>query len=390
MTGEPKLKIIQICAAYKPAYIYGGPTMSVSKLSEELVKDGLDVTVLATTANGPAELDVPVGVLQIVDGAKVFYFKRLTKDHTHFSPALLLKLHRLIKIEKKAGRKNQLIIHIHAWWNLVSIFSCWLAKLHRVKVILSPRGMLTDYSLSNRNSKSKDLIHSLIGKSLLKYSHIHATSAKEQKDVQQTCVVKGFSIIPNFVRFPKIAVTPFVENETYRLLFLSRIEEKKGLELLFEALANLPIKWRLTIGGTGAPDYIASLKHLAAQLQIENRIDWLGHVSNDVKFDVIANHDLLALTSYNENFANIIVESLAVGTPVLLSEEVGLADYVFEKDLGWIVPLEPNKITEILKNSYLDVRKRNYINQHAPLKIQHDFNEANIVSEYIDMYQQLN
>lgn len=59
------MKIIQICAAYKPAYIYGGPTMSVSKLSEELVKAGLDVVVLATTANGKVELNVPVGKQEI-------------------------------------------------------------------------------------------------------------------------------------------------------------------------------------------------------------------------------------------------------------------------------------------------------------------------------------
>ena len=384
------MKIIQICAAYKPAYIYGGPTMSVSKLSEELVKAGQDVTVLATTANGKTELDVRAGKAQWVDGVKVFYFKRLTKDHTHFSPALLWHLYQTIKNEKRKTKNANLTIHIHAWWNLVSILSCWLAKLHGVKVILSPRGMLTSYSLSNRNSKSKELIHSLLGKRLLQYCHIHATSEKERRDVQQTCAVKSFSVIPNFVRFPKIVPSLFVQNDTYRLLFLSRIEEKKGLELLFEALSLLKIKWQLQIAGMGTAEYVDSLKRLAAQLQIQQQIQWLGHVGNESKFDLLATHDLLILTSYNENFANVVVESLAMGTPVLLSEEVGLAEYVLENDLGWVVPLVKEKITEAITNSFSAHEKRNLIKQSAPLKIQHDFNEENLVKTYINAYQQLN
>lgn len=380
------MKIIQICAAYKPAYIYGGPTMSVSKLSEELVKVGQDVTVLATTANGSTELDVPVGAAQIVDCVKVFYFKRLTKDHTHFSPSLLRFLHQTIKDEKRKTKNPQLIIHIHAWWNLVSIFSCWIAKLHGVKVILSPRGMLTSYSLTNRNSRSKDLIHFCLGKRLLKYCHIHATSAKEKRDVQKTCETNGFSIIPNFVRFPKVNDILLAPSDTYRLIFLSRIEEKKGLELLFEALSKTTIKWHLNIGGNGALCYCESLKILTKKLAIDSHITWLGHVSNDEKFKLIAQHDLLTLTSYNENFANVVIESLAMGTPVLLSEEVGLSDYVKEKDFGWISNLKIEEIGSALESSFHDLAKRTHIRLHAPNVIQTDFAEKLLVDDYVHMY----
>ena len=141
--------------------------MSVAKLSEELTKAGHEVTVLTTTANGKEELNVPIGKETLVDGVKVYYFKRLTKDHTHFSPSLFWFLHRTLKAEKRKTKKEEIIVHIHAWWNLVSIFSCLVAKLHGVKVVLSPRGMLTSYSLTNRNSKFKDAIHFFLGKSLL-------------------------------------------------------------------------------------------------------------------------------------------------------------------------------------------------------------------------------
>ncbi|WAC39012.1 glycosyltransferase [Pedobacter sp. SL55] len=367
--------------------MYGGPTMSVAKLSEELTKAGHEVTVLATTANGKEELNVPIGKKTLVDGVKVYYFKRLTKDHTHFSPSLLWFLHQTIKNTKRQTPNNKLIIHIHAWWNLVSIFSCLVAKLHGVKVVLSPRGMLTSYSLTNRNSKFKDAIHFFLGKSLLRYCHIHATSNKEQRDVAQTCEVNGITVIPNFVSFPQAITVTDVENkEPYQLLFLSRIEEKKGLELLFEALPTLTIPWQLAIAGTGDKAYVQSLKELASNLDIGNKIEWLGHIANEDKFKLMANKQLLVLTSYNENFANVIVESLAMGTPVLISEEVGLADYVKEHQLGWVSTLKTEEISEQIVSSYHDLSKRIQIRISAPSVIRSDFASENLVKQYTNLY----
>ncbi len=363
--------------------------MSVSKLAEELVKAGQDVTVFTTTANGVTELDLPQGEAQLVDGVKVFYFKRLTKDHTHFSPTLLNHLHREIGSAKNEHRENELIIHIHAWWNLVSIFSCLVAKLHGIKVVLSPRGMLTTYSRTNRNSKFKNLIHVFLGRNLLAYCHVHATSEKERSDVEQTFKVRGFDVIPNFVRFPLISSSPLAESGTYRLLFLSRIEEKKGLELLFHALAQVSIPWNLTIAGTGTADYLEHLKELAIRLQIQQHVQWLGQVSNAAKFDLIAQHDLLTLTSYNENFANVVVESLAMGTPVLLSNEVGLADYVTKNNFGWVVGLTESEITSAITSSYAESVKRNAIKITAPRRITSDFDDQGLVSEYLNMYERL-
>lgn len=372
--------------------------MSVSKLSEELVKAGEDVMVLTTTANGKEELDVPTGKETLVDGVKVYYFKRLTKDHTHFSPSLLSFLHQTIKSAKRQtpnARRNtlnpQLIVHIHAWWNLVSIFAALIAKWHGVKVILSPRGMLTSYSLNNRNSKVKDVIHFFLGKRLLKYAHIHATSEKERKDVLQTCEVNGVTVIPNFVRFPSSngfsnERVSNSQSDSYKLLFLSRIEEKKGLELLFGALASTNIPYQLSIAGTGEKSYIKSLQTLATELGISSKITWLGHIEKQSKFDIIAASDLMVLTSYNENFANVVVESLAMGTPVLISKEVGLADYVAANKVGWITSLDVEAIIRNIELSYKDLTKRAYIRETVPTLIQHDFEESRLAADYKKMY----
>lgn len=383
------MKIIQICAAYKPAYVYGGPTMSVSKLSEELVKAGQDVTVLTTTANGKSELAVPTDEAQLVDGVKVHYFKRWTKDHTHFSPALFWFLHKTIRNAKRQTPNPKLIIHIHAWWNLVSIFSCLIAKLHGVKIILSPRGMLTSYSLNNRNSKFKDIIHSLLGKRLLKHCHIHATSKKELEDVAQTCEVNEITVIPNFIEFPKSIQDQTTQSEKYRLLFLSRIEQKKGLELLFEALAQTNINYQLSIAGTGEISYIENLKELTKKLHIHQYIKWIGHINGNDKFQLMTRNDLLVLPSYNENFANVVIEVLAVGTPILISDGVGLSDYVLENNLGWVSSNTPEQLAQTLHQSFLEKEKRESIRALATSIIKRDFDESILVKKYISLYRNL-
>jgi glycosyltransferase involved in cell wall biosynthesis len=380
------LKIIQITPAYKPAYIYGGPTMSVAKLCEAIVHHaGANLTVFTTTANGLEELAVVPGKEVKVDDVPVIYFSRLTKDHTHFSPALLLALRKEIK-----NQKVKPIIHIHSWWNLVTVLSCLIAKWHRIPVVLSPRGMLTNYTQNNRNSFFKSALHILLGKSLLQYVHIIASSEQERQDVLKIIKPKSITILPNLVSLPKepIAINQ-AQGNIFKLLFLSRIEEKKGLAILFEALANLTMPWELSIGGKGEEAYVQRLKDQAADLKISAKIAWLGHVNNDDKFDLLAKHDLLVLTSYNENFANVVIESLHVGTPVLVSKEVGLSEYVAANGLGFVSELNPLQITETLKQAFTDSEKRRRIRTQGPIAISKDFDEQILVAKHIALYKQI-
>lgn len=394
------MKIIQITASYKPAYIYGGPIQSVSKLCEAIVAisdkrlaighhlfNAHELQVLTTTANGKTELEVTENPT-LVDHVPVTYFKRLTKDHSHFSPQLLWRLKRILQTAKA-----QPIIHIHAWWNLVSVLSCFVAKWYNVPVLLSPRGMITDYTKNNRNSFAKKLIHNIIGKNLLKYCHIHTTSEQEKQDILKIITPKSISVIPNLINIKhsvsssKLAV--YNNPATFRLIFLSRIEEKKGLELLFDALSLLKINWQLTIAGSGKDKYLESLKIKAKNLNIHNQIDWFGQVSNEDKYTLMAQHDLLILTSFNENFANVVVEGLSVGTPVLISNQVGLSDYVIDQQFGWISNLNANDIKDMVFKAFSDHKRREMIRESAPEIIKRDFNDQVLANRYLQLYKSL-
>ncbi|MGN7204709.1 XrtY-associated glycosyltransferase XYAG1 [Pedobacter sp. SAFR-022] len=404
-----RITVLHITPSYKPAYCYGGPTRSIAMLCEaaNVPSAKIEALVFTTTANGNRELDFKSGVKQNVDGVDVYYYSRLSKDHTHFSPALLFALHRFLQSVRR--NKQELIIHIHSWWNLVAILSAALAVCHRMPMVISPRGMITPYTLSFRHKAAKYLVHSIVGRLLLQTAHLHATTALEAKNLLQYLPTGNISIIPNLLTFdtvenrcqsfsnpingltkriPEIVISKPNEQQL-RLIFLSRIDPKKGLEVLFEALAITNFPWTLTIAGMGKAAYLRYLKQLSGSLKISSNISWIGQVEDVDKFELLNRHDLLTLTSSNENFGNVVLEALLAGTSVLLSDQVGLAHYIQEADLGWICKAEPKEIASTLSLINLDQDKRSRIKCMAPQQIRKDFNTADIMENYLSLYKKV-
>lgn len=355
--------------------------MSVSKLSEELVKAGCIINVYTTTANGKIELPVRPNVTETIDGVEVTYFKRITKDHSHLSPALLQTLW------QNAGQYD--VIHIHAWWNLVSMLSALVARLKKVPVVISPRGTLSNYSFGYKNSLLKKLLHYILGKPLLNQSFIHATSPAEQQSLHQIINPLQTFDIPNFVKIASSAKTKTNDINVLKLLFFSRIDEKKGLDILLHALALLKVPYHLTIAGDGDDNYISFLKNIAHYNNIEQHISWIGF-QQDNKFEVLADHDLMILPSHDENFGNVIIESLSAGTPVLISKGVGLGDYVIKNSLGWICQPNAHSVAGAIQDIAVNQKQKlQQISAVAPAIIHADFDDDKLVERYIDMYRQV-
>lgn len=345
-----------------------------------MAKAGYAIEVFTTTANGADEVPVAPNMPTDVDGVKVTYFKRITGDHTHFSPALLRKIWKDVRSFD--------IVHIHAWWNLVSVFSCWIALRRGVPVIVSPRGTLSGYSFTNKNDLPKKIIHEVLGKSLLRRSSIHVTSDREKDAMEKLVNPKHIFNIPNFIALPdKVSKAPSMADDRLKLIFLSRIEEKKGLEILFDALANVTIPFHLTIAGDGDSIYIDALKSLAGKNGISGQISWIGFQTEN-KFSLLQQHHLMVLPSYDENFGNVVIESLSVGTAVLISNNVGLAAYVEQNNFGWVCKNDPASFASVISQLNAESPRLKSAREKAPGKIRADFAEKKLVEQYIEMYKQ--
>jgi glycosyltransferase involved in cell wall biosynthesis len=410
------MPILHISPTYKPAYIYGGVTVSISLLCETLAAGGQDVTVLSANGNGKENLPIHTRTPKMVDGVKVYYFPRLIKGMKQFSPQMLWWLWQNVR--------NFDTVHLHSWWNFDALCSMAICRLCGVKPVFSPRGMLSAYSTQG---VSRRIFNKVIGNWLLKNSHLHATAPKELDECLSLKPDWQYTVLPNLLNLKQgkivskkeMAVaqmgnedTPsvfFDENVIYdkkedlsivhyplsfedfplKIVFFSRIHPKKGLENLFDALSKIPFDWTLTIAGDGEEDYINSLKIRAAELHISLNINWIGWVNPDNKYAILQDADIMVLPSFNENFANVVIEALAVGTPVLISHTTGLADYVLEKNLGWVCDTTVEDIHDTLMEVYHSKEKREEISHRAPACIADDFTPSVLVQKYVAMYDNI-
>ena len=114
------------------------------------------------------------------------------------------------------------------------------------------------------------------------------------------------------------------------VLFLGRLSEKKSPEMLLEAIAQLPSEidgravW-LTFAGPDEAGMRARLEHLAAARGMQARVVFTGTIIGDEKWAAYATADVFVLPSQNENFGNTAAEAAACGTPVVVTENCGVA-----------------------------------------------------------------
>lgn len=111
------------------------------------------------------------------------------------------------------------------------------------------------------------------------------------------------------------------------VLFLSRIQEKKGCDLLLDAfaqVAGLDERLHLVMAGPDQEGWAASLKAQAQQLGIDHRISWPGMLQGNDKWGAFYAAEVFCLPSHQENFGIVVAEALACGKPVLISNKVNI------------------------------------------------------------------
>lgn len=144
-------------------------------------------------------------------------------------------------------------------------------------------------------------------------------------------------------------------------LFLGRIHPKKGIDILIRAMGKAVFKdWDLVVAGPGSEATIKELRQLAVEEGISSRVHWVGMLQGDAKWGAFRSADVFCLPSHQENFGIAVVESLSVGTPVLISRRVNIWKEVIENGGGFGSEDRVDGYAEILERWFAqprDIRK---------------------------------
>jgi len=175
------------------------------------------------------------------------------------------------------------------------------------------------------------------------------------------------------------------------LTFLGRISPLKGLPHLFRSMRLVSAEMRGAILVLAGPDdrgHTRELKRLANEIGVEDLVRWVGTVSGAEKVDLLLDSDLLVLPSVSDSFGLAAVEAMAVGCPVVLSSEVGIAPLVRMYDAGWVTPGKPKALARTILEVLQDTATREAKILAARRLVEERFDADKVAPEMLTFYRQ--
>ena len=231
------MRLLHVVPTYLPARRYGGPIVAVHGLCRALAARGHQVDVFTTNVDGDGVLDVPLGEAVDLDGVRVRYFPS-PMPRLYWSPRMQRAL--------RANVRAYDLVHTHAIWLWPGYAAARAAHHANVPYVISPRGMLVPELIRQKSRLVKRAwLAAIERRNFAEAAAIHFTSNVEQQDAARirTPLPSPF-IVPNGI---DLEPRPNVPRDEKTLLFLGRINWKKGLDRAIELLPQIDA--RLVIAG---------------------------------------------------------------------------------------------------------------------------------------------
>jgi glycosyltransferase involved in cell wall biosynthesis len=305
------LRVLHVVPSFWPAERYGGPIVSVRRLCEALVAQGISVDVATTNADGPGDLEVDTDAWTTVDSLRVRYFRRWPRLGYAFSAPLYRFL--------MASVRDYDLVHITSTFSFPALAAGVAARRAGIPYVVSPRGNLQQWALAHRRWKKAPYWHLLERRNLERAARLHATADLEEKRIQQVLPRSRTFVAPNGTDIPGFAQ---VSRLPHRLVFLGRIHRVKGFDVLVPALSELTRTHPDVETLVAGPDDVGEWARVEARIDASTprpNVRWIGAVDGEAKWQLLASARALVLPSHTENFGQVVVEALACRTPVVVS-----------------------------------------------------------------------
>ena len=321
----------------------GGPSVALPLIVRSLIQRGIDAEVATTNDDGPGRrLDVPLGTPVERSGVQVRYFQKQTQFY---------KISRPFNRWMREHAEDYDLVHIHALFSYTSVSGARQARRAGVPYVVRPLGVLNRWGMENRRRFLKALSFRWIEAPILRHAAaMHYTSEQERTEAELAGATARAAVLPLGIDVralgaacePALFHARFPETMGRRVvLFLSRVDPKKGLDLLLPAFARLRETRGdavLVLAGDGQADYVSSLRQTAASLGIAEAVVWAGFLGGEEKLSALAAATVFVLPSYSENFGIAAVEALAAGVATVLTPGVAVAPDVERAGAGLVVP----------------------------------------------------
>jgi glycosyltransferase involved in cell wall biosynthesis len=368
------MRILNVTETYAPFLEFGGPPVKVRALSEGLARRGHQVTVLTadwglekrlqTSEEKNAAERSPFGWRHRENGVEAIYLPTwLRYRRVSWNPA--------VKRYCRAWVQKFDIVHIFGLYDLLGPAVAAACRARALPYVVEPIGMFIPIV---RSFWLKRMYHCALGGRMLQGARsVVATSDQEIEELVTGGIARAKVVLRrNGVEAPE----SWPERGAFRrehgispgaklVLFLGRLSAKKSPDLLLKAAAELfkraeGMSVKVVFAGPDEGGVIAGLEQMSSQLGIRKSVQFTGPVFGPAKWAAYRDADVFVLPSQNENFGNTAAEAVAAGTPVIVTEQCGIAP-LLANEAGLVVPHEAGALSEALSRVLGDAELRGHL-----------------------------
>lgn len=378
------MKILNICGY---TWAIGGPAKIIFDHAQVQLAQGHQVTIL--TPIWPNDKVYPAP-----DGATVVTVQR--DWFARFFPEFSVEAYRWLK----QNANDFDIIHVHGIFHFAGMVP-FLIKAKPAKVI-TIHGLLDRWAISHGYWKKK-IVSFLVQRRIVAQADlIQVNNTDELADLSRYLGNQhpNVALIPNGMRMSDFSLLPpkgtfrnyfQISKNQQLILFLARLNIKKGLDLLLPAFERVSKQRKDCVLLLAGPDdgYLAQCQEFIKQNNLENRVLLLGMLTGELKLAALADATLFALPSYSEGFSIAVLEAMASQLPTLVSDRVGFGETINQTKAGHLIELTVESVEEGLNKMLNDSEYCNQLKENAFELVKSQYDIEIVASQLIAAYQKI-
>ncbi len=380
------MRICVIVPSFFPAVYYGGTIFSIHESLKLFSNKKFQIFVSTTSANGKKRLKVKKNdFLKFNKNYFVkYYFDEIIN---RFSLSFLFGIWDDVK------KSN--IIYIQDIFSIFAAFGFLASRIYKKKCIIAPRGSLAEFSIKNKYYLLKKIWIFIFLKFFNKNFFWHATSNFEKQDILKLNLKGKIFVIPNFIKFDKknlrklkpLNNISFNNKNLIKIGVLTRLDKKKGLLNLIKAFSSIKVFRNIHLIICGEDHGLKEKIREEIKLRkLSKKVTLLNPLYGNKKYQFLKMLDIFCLPSENENFGNVYLESLRVGTPIIASKFTPWKS-IIKYNCGLITN---NKVQNISSNIIKFIKNKKKYKKKNCEKLADLYNEENIKKLYTKMFYELN
>jgi glycosyltransferase involved in cell wall biosynthesis len=342
------MKILHVIANLAPRY--GGPSKACWEMARAVAQLGHEVSIYTSNQDGPGELEVPVGQPVWQEGVEIRYFPIQPPRFWGTSLPLALGLRQKIPASD--------LVHIHSLYLFHDLVAGHYCRRYGIPYLMRPHGTLDPFIHRRHRGRKRLMEHWFENRNIRGAAALHFTTAQEAELAAPYTFATPGLVVPLGVGVDEFAAMP--EPGSFRrrypeigdkhiILFFGRINFKKGLDILaraFGAVARRRQDVHLVIAGPDNEGWGGRVRTWLEEEGMGVRTTFTGMLLGPERLAVLRDASLFALPSCSENFGLAVVEAMAAGLPVIISDQVNIWQEVETGGAGRVIPCNATALAD--------------------------------------------